>query len=242
MSTGNLDSSDKNNSSKTLVFPAGRRNVQRYNSRILSDDNFRRTYTSMIKTTGEDSRGNLILGYQMDQNNKPEWISFLMGGYYVYLSDNSTDSTLKAIRAKVGASGGLLCVWLWQDLVYPTSGGNIVTNYKEFECEDDGNTFKGLYHGTTIPEGAIGIRLVVPKDGIGTLDPTIDTTEEGDYYKPWFRSTAAWAASEYSNKNKIWVDDKYDVPHICIKQAGQRVWLPLGAVYKTANYSSDPSY
>ena len=106
----------------------------------------------------------------------------------------------------------------------------------EFECQDDAGVFYGLYHDSQEPDEELKIPIVVPdSNGNGDINPAIDATDKGDYYKPWFMSSATWAAGPFSDKNKIWVDNIYNVPHVCIQVGDNKRWLPLGAVYKTSN-------
>ena len=59
-----MSTSDRNSSAHVLAFPAGRRNVQWYNSRILSEDNFRRSFQAAIPSPAGD--GTIILDYARD--------------------------------------------------------------------------------------------------------------------------------------------------------------------------------
>lgn len=233
MSTSN---SDRNTSENVLAFPAGRRNVQWYNSRILSEDNFRRSFQTAIPSPA--GGGTIILDYARDSSQYSDLtkIAFLIQGYYFYL-DNPEDDTLRAINAAIGEQSGECWVYIKQ--VYVEGDPEEfapVTDFMEFECSDDSGTFYGLYHSSEDPEDEdLKIPIVVTDgSGKGDINPAIDATEDGDYYKPWFMSSATWAAGPFSDKNKIWVDDIYNVPHVCIQVGDNKRWLPLGAVYKTS--------
>ena len=227
-----ISNSDKNNSRDVLLFPAGRRNVQWYNSRILNDDNFRRSFEAAIPSPA--GNGTIILDYDETSQGKVNNIAFLIRGYYVYLQ-NRTDTnnqTITAINAALdGTEGHNLWVSFKQAQIDDVaSAPNPVTDFFELECEDANDYFYGLYSSGDEPETQFKIPIVVD----GKINPAIDATNKGDYYKPWFQSSAKWAAGKFSDKNKIWVDDKYDVPHICVRNGDTMKWIPLGAVYKTS--------
>jgi len=231
-----MSTSDKNTSGNVYAFPAGRRNVEWYNSRILNDDNFRRTYQASLPSPA--GNGTVILGYERASGNygKLSNISFLIQGYYFYL-DKKTDETLKAINDKIGVKNGSCWVYIYHEKIEGVDSLiRPVTDFYEFNCYDENSKFYGLYHGDDDPkDGALTIPIVVPdEDGYGDLDPAIDTTVDGWYYKPWFLSNATWAAGKFSDKNKIWVDKMYEVPHICVKIGTSYRWVPLGAVYKSS--------
>ena len=236
MSTSkDISASDKNISNYIVAFPAGRRNVQWYNSRILNDDNFRRSFEAALPSPA--GNGSIILDYEKKSDNvKLKWISFLIRGYYFMLlddSDESSTSTIDKINSKLvegGSEGSNLWVYMYQVKVEGSASSNKpVTDFYEFACRDDNNQFYGLFSSPNEPQDTdFKIPLVVD----GGLNPAIDPKQ--DYYKPWFQSTATWAASEFSDKNKFWIDPIYDVPHICVKVGDSMKWIPLGAVYKTS--------
>lgn len=240
MSTSkDISGSDKNNSDKILAFPAGRRNVEWYNSRILAENNFRRSFQSAIPSPA--GNGTIILEYDRPSSaySKLNSIAFLIQGYYFYLKDEDECQTLKAINDKIGVPNGECWAYIYQDKVEGTSAvENRFTDFFEFACRDENNKFLGLFSGNKPDDDALSIPIVVPdSDGNGDINPAIDATDKGDYYKPWFQSSATWAAGEFSDKNKIWVDEVYDVPHICVKVGDNMKWIPLGAVYKTSRNS-----
>lgn len=237
MSTSkDLTSSDNNLSNYVLAFPAGRRNVQWYNSRILNDDNFRRSFEAALPSPA--GNGTIILDYEKKSDNvKVKRIAFLIRGYYFMLLDDgssNTGSTIDKINSKLvagGSEGSNLWVYMYQVKVEGTATSNKpITDFYEFACSDDSNKFYGLFSSATEPDTDFKIPIVVD----GELDRAIDATPEGDYYKPWFQSSAAWAAGPFSDKNKFWIDPVYDVPHICVKVGDSMKWIPLGAVYKTS--------
>lgn len=239
MSTNrDLSRCDKNTSARVVAFPAGRRNVEWYNSRILSDDNFRRSFQSAIPSPA--GNGTVILDYSKSSSNKLNFIAFLIQGYYFYLN-NPEDPTLQHINSQLGVVNGEQWVYIYQDKVEGLEDEpRVVTDFYEFACKDENGQFYGLFSGGTKPDyPALSIPIVVPggPNDEGIINPAIDTTKDGDYYKPWFQSSAKWAASSFSDKNKIWVDDVYDVPHICIDEGDRKKWIPLGAVYKTSRSS-----
>lgn len=235
ISNQDISSSLSIDSNRIVAFPAGRRNVEWYNSRIMCDDNFRRSFQSAIPSPA--GNGTIILDYERasEAPGKLSWIKFLIQGYYFYLSGGADNAALVELNSKLGVAEGKMCLYIWQQFL-PGTGmeDREVYNYNEFICKDENNKFRGLFAGENIPDGALGIPIVVPVDGVGDINPAIDATDNGDFYKPWFQSSATWAASEYSDKNKIWVDNKYDVPHICVQIGDKKKWIPLGAVYKTS--------
>lgn len=231
-----INNSDRNTSENVLAFPAGRRNVQWYNSRIMSEDNFRRSFQTAIPSPA--GGGTIILDYARDSSQYSDLtkIAFLIQGYYIYL-DNKDDDTLKAINDAIGEPNGECWVYIKQAYVEGDfEESKPVTDFMEFECQDDAGVFYGLYHDSQEPDEELKIPIVVPdSNGNGDINPAIDATDKGDYYKPWFMSSATWAAGPFSDKNKIWVDNIYNVPHVCIQVGDNKRWLPLGAVYKTSN-------
>ena len=238
-----MSTSDRNSSANVLAFPAGRRNVQWYNSRILSEDNFRRTFQAAIPSPA--GNGTVILDYARDDDNqysKLTKIAFLIRGYYIYL-DNPEDETLTAINNAIGEPQGEV----WDSIKQAYVEGNFeeykpTTDFMEFDCYDENGYFYGLYHDPEDPGVDLQIPIIVPDgQGNGDINPAIDATENGDYYKPWFMSSATWAAGPHSDKNKIWVDDVYNVPHVCIQVGDKKRWLPLGAVYKTSRNGNSSS-
>lgn len=234
-----ISNSDRNTSANVLAFPAGRRNVQWYNSRIMSEDNFRRSFQAAIPSPA--GNGTVILDYSRDSSpySSLTKIAFLIQGYYFYL-DNAEDDTLKAINDAIGEPQGEAWIYIKQAYVEgdPADAKAPVTDFAEFECQDDLGVFYGLYHSSEELSDELKIPIVVPDgNGNGDINPAIDATDNGDYYKPWFMSSATWAAGPFSDKNKIWVDDVYNVPHVCITVGDKKRWLPLGAVYKTSNNS-----
>ena len=188
-----LDNSDINSSSSVLVFPAGRRNVEWYNSRILSDDNFRRSFQAALPAVADNiPSGTLIADYEYDgSETKLSYIALLIGGYYVYLKKSGTYNTLKAINNALGKTGtaGECWVYLEQANVKGT-GTNVITDFKELDCEDNESKFRGLFHSSTEPHKELQIPVVIE----GGLNPTLDPKQ--DFYKPWFRSSATFAAGK----------------------------------------------
>ena len=235
MSSDRLSGSDQNRSEDAIVFPAGRRNVEWYNSRILSDDNFRRSFQASIPAAVPNVKsGTLILDYNLTEAGKFSSLQLLIEGYYIYLKYHlAADSpTLKFLNQQITNKGDGW-VYIYQD--YVKGPDNKVRNFLELDCKDESNLFYGIFHSTTEPaDPALKIPVIVG----GQIYPELDPKQ--DFYKPWFRSPAEWAAGKWSNKNKIWIDDIYDVPHVCVEVApNDKRWLPLGAVYKTSNTMSE---
>lgn len=230
-------------SGEIVVFPASRRNVQFYNSRIMSEDNYRRVIQAAISVS-QDMRGTFIYYGKTGNNGKliDKRIDFFLEGYYVRLQ-GSNCAAIKAIDNQLGAEGGTLWLSLQQKAVadFSETSSNFYSRFCELNCADEAAgadgvfTFDGLEWGDSPKDGWMNIPLVVPQNGDsgpGVLNPSLDLE---NIYKPWFESTPEWAASKYSDKNKIWVDDKYNVPHVCKKVGGILKWVPLGAVYKSSN-------
>lgn len=235
-------------SAEIVVFPASRRNVQFYNSRIMSEDNYRRTIQAAINVSG-NMPGTFIYYAKTGANGKlsEKRIEFFLEGYYVRLQGDDC-AAIDAINSKLKEPGGTLWLSLSQAYIAPSNGQNVDSNenfyikFAELNCADEASgadgvyTFDGLDWGDIKKDTWMNIPLVVPKDGDptgeGILNPSLLLD---NIYKPWFESSATWAASEYSDKNKIWVDDKYGVPHVCKKVSGILKWMPLGAVYKSSN-------
>ena len=64
-----------------------------------------------------------------------------------------------------------------------------------------------------------------------------------DMNRPYFVSDSVYAISDRADKQKIWIDNVHYVPHICVNDYDVRksdienlyqMWMPLGAVYKSA--------
>lgn len=248
MSTGNTV-----NSSEIIIFPASRRNVQFYNSRILSEDNYRRAIQAAVSVSGYEKGTFIFKGETVVSGNKTklkdDTLEFFLGGYYVHIQGEDCQA-IKAVNSQLGVEGGHLWFYIRQKDITNASEDNAADFYFSFkeligakfsENLDEATGSNGVYKCVALgwadeeQEGAINIPIVVPKDGTegeGVLDPALDPE---NIYKPWFQSSAQWAASKFSDKNKIWVDDVYDVPHICVKGTnGKKKWVPLGAVYKSS--------
>ena len=251
MSTSKAVKNDYNwtNSGTIQAFPASRRNVQYYGSRIMSEDNAKRALVASIKLSADEQvgGGTFILSHKAitegdDKTTKD--IEFFIKGYYFRLHDensncNDTCPPLQAIRNAIGTEGGTIYLYIYVYPVVPDSSSNVGAKFIELDCKDESGEFIGLFRSTTRPPGdCYGmIPIVVPQDGTsgpGILNPALDVDS---IYKPWFQSSASFAASEFSDKNKIWVDNVYDVPHICVQVGDKRKWIPLGAVYKTSQNS-----
>ena len=228
-------------SNTVQIFPASRRNVEFYNSRISSEDNFRRAICASVEAM-EDFPGTLIYDYKFVQPNQEKIyydIEFFIRGYYIRLLDEGYTSSgafdnnplLQEINTQIGANDGEVWVYFYQNEI--TGSDNELIQFNEMDCADDATWFYGLRWSNSEPmDTEFKIPIVVPKDGIGVIAPHLDRKQ--DLYKPWFMSSATWAASGFSDKKKIWVDEQYHVPHVCLVVSGKKIWTPLGAVYKTS--------
>lgn len=231
------------NSGTVQAFPASRRNVQYYGSRIMSEENAKRGLVAAVRlsTDPDVGGGTFILSHTPVSNAKTTTdIEFFIKGYYFRLKDENADCSdscppLQALRNAIGTAAGTLYLWINRDVVVAESADNVGAAFYELSCKDENNEFIGLYWSNQKPSSCYGmIPIVVPDDGQngpGVLNPALDADA---IYKPWFQSSASFAASEFSDKNKIWVDDVYDVPHICVNEGDKKKWIPLGAVYKTS--------
>lgn len=246
MSTGNVV-----NSSEIIIFPASRRNVQFYTSRIMSEDNYRRAIQAAVNVSGYEKGTFIYNGKAIPDGTKlaEDNLEFFLGGYYIRIYGSDCEA-IKAVNSKLGVSGGTLWFYIRQEEIANagTDPANFYFSFKELVAAkgssniDDGGNANGVYKcyalgwAESSQAGCINIPIVVPRDGDGTDSPGVlnPALDKDNIYKPWFLSSASWAASMYSDKNKIWVDDVYNVPHICLTISGKQKWVPLGAVYKSS--------
>ena len=156
MSTSkDISGSDKNNSAKVLAFPAGRRNVEWYNSRILAENNFRRSFQASIPSPA--GNGTIILDYDRPSTaySKLTSIAFLIQGYYFYLKDEDDCETLKAINNEIGVDGGELWVYIYQDKVEGTSA--VDNKFTDFtDCSAAMNQIQMLCQFQSLFQSAMG--------------------------------------------------------------------------------------